>query len=152
MLEIRPATPAEAPAISAFQILMARETEDRELDLDTVEAGVRAVFEDPGKGRYWVALSGDSCVASLLLTPEWSDWRNGEVLWIQSVYVHPDYRRQGVFAAMYARIRAEVEASEGLCGLRLYVDRSNLAAQEVYRSLGMDDQHYLLFEWLPEEG
>jgi GNAT superfamily N-acetyltransferase len=127
---------------------MAVETEDLALDPGTVGAGVRAVFDDPGKGEYWVAEEDGAVVGCLLLTPEWSDWRNGRVLWIQSVYVVPGARGRGVFRHLYDAVRRRVEADLSLMGLRLYVDRRNTAAQRVYEAVGMSQEHYVLFEWL----
>lgn len=132
-LRIRPAAdiPGDLETITDFQLRMARETEGLELDPGTVIRGVAAVLADPAKGSYWVAERDGgigaigAIVGSLLTTFEWSDWRNGTVLWIQSVYVVP-----------------------GLKGLRLYVDKRNAAAQEVYERLGMTREHYELFEWL----
>jgi GNAT superfamily N-acetyltransferase len=147
-LEIRRAHPNDASAIVEFQLLMARETEDLELDRETVNLGVAAVFADPGKGTYWVAERDGRIAGSLLTTFEWSDWRNGTVLWVQSVYVLPEARGRGVYRALYERIRAEVEASPDLRGIRLYVDRRNTAAQRVYERLGMTREHYEMFEWL----
>lgn len=153
--EIRPALPTDAPRIVDFQLAMALETEHLELHRPTVEAGVAAVFEDPAKGCYWVAVAEEGSgegegevVASLLITPEWSDWRNGTVWWIQSVYVVPAARRQGVYRRMYARLRERVAGDPDVAGLRLYVDRRNTAAQEVYTALGMDGEHYRVFEWM----
>lgn len=137
--------------IAAFQVAMARETEELDLDPPTVDRGVRAVFEDPAKGCYLVAEEQGRVVACLLTLPEWSDWRNGTVLWIHSVYVVPEARGSGVFRAMYQYLVDEVGSDPGLRGLRLYVDRRNRAAQATYRRLGMSDQHYLLFEWLRDE-
>lgn len=147
--EVRPAEPAEAPTLVAFQLAMARETEDLELDRSTVEAGVEAVFRDPARGRYWVAVLDGRIVASLLTTPEWSDWRNGTVLWIQSVYVSPGARRRGVYRAMYATLRRRVGEDPSLKGLRLYVETDNIAAQQTYEALGMSRERYLLYEWMP---
>lgn len=145
---MRAARLEDAAAIVSFQILMARETEGLELDPDTVDRGVRAVFDDPSKGSYWVAESAGRVVASLLTTPEWSDWRAATVLWIQSVYVIPEERGRGVYRALYEHLRRQVEASPALGGLRLYVDRRNAAAQQVYERLGMTREHYEMFEWL----
>lgn len=148
-LRVRPAEPGEAELIAEFQQRMARESEDFELDPAVVGAGVRAVFDDPAKGRYWVCDDADGNVlGSLLTTFEWSDWRNGTVWWIQSVYVLPEARRRGVFRRLYEHLKAEVEASPELRGLRLYVDHDNVSAQRVYRSVGMADDHYALYEWL----
>jgi ribosomal protein S18 acetylase RimI-like enzyme len=147
-VEIREARPGDAPVIVDFQIRMARSTEGLELDFDTVTRGVAAVFADPAKGTYWVAESEDRVIGSLLTTFEWSDWRNGTVLWIQSVYVLPEWRRRGVYKSLYEHVKRQVEKSPGLRGLRLYVDQRNTAAQEVYERLGMTKEHYQMYEWL----
>jgi GNAT superfamily N-acetyltransferase len=142
----RGATPHDAGTIVDFQQAMARETEEVALDRDVVTRGVQAVFDDPSRGRYFVAESGGRVVASLLITYEWSDWRNGVVWWIQSVYVLPEFRKQGVYAALYAYVKQSADAS--VRGIRLYVDRRNKPAQEVYRRLGMNGEHYIVFEWM----
>jgi GNAT superfamily N-acetyltransferase len=149
-LRIRPAAdiPGDLETIADFQLRMARETEGLELDPGTVIRGVAAVLADPAKGSYWVAEREGRVVGSLLTTFEWSDWRNGTVLWIQSVYVVPGERGRGVYRALYEHLRHRVEDDPGLKGLRLYVDRRNAAAQEVYERLGMTREHYELFEWL----
>lgn len=147
-IEIRRADPRDAADIVEFQLLMARETEDLGLDRETVTRGVAAVFADPGKGVYWVAARDGRVVGSLLTTFEWSDWRNGTVLWVQSVYVPPEERGRGVYRALYERVKAEVQESPGLKGIRLYVDRRNATAQRVYERLGMTREHYDMFEWL----
>jgi GNAT superfamily N-acetyltransferase len=147
-LEIRPSRPEDAAAIVDFQIRMAIETEGLELDRSTVTRGVQAVFDDPAKGQYWVAESAGRVVGSLLTTYEWSDWRNGTVLWIQSVYVPLDLRRSGVYRRLYESLRERVLSSPDLRGIRLYVDRRNTAAQRVYERLGMSREHYEMFEWL----
>jgi ribosomal protein S18 acetylase RimI-like enzyme len=145
----RAAERADAATIVAFQQAMARETEEIELDFDTVTRGVAAVFDAPSTlGRYFIAESGGVVIASLMLTYEWSDWRNGNVWWIQSVYVVPDYRRRRIYAGLYAYVRALAESDPGIRGIRLYVDRRNIAAQEVYRRLGMNGEHYQVFEWM----
>jgi ribosomal protein S18 acetylase RimI-like enzyme len=153
-LHIRPGAadvPGDLETITDFQLRMARETEGLELDPGTVIRGVAAVLADPGKGSYWLAERDGSTggiVGSLLTTFEWSDWRNGTVLWIQSVYVVPGERGRGVYRALYEHLKRRVENDPGLKGLRLYVDRRNAAAQEVYERLGMTREHYELFEWL----
>ena len=147
-MEVRPARPEDAGAITEFQVRMARETEDLELDLPTVTRGVRAVFDDPAKGEYWVAEAAGRIVGALLTTYEWSDWRNGTVLWIQSLYVLPELRGSGVYRRMYEHLRERVQAAPDLRGIRLYVDRRNTAAQRVYERLGMSREHYEMFEWL----
>lgn len=147
-LHIRVAERGDAAAIAAFQLRMARETEDLELDRATLDRGVEAVFADPGKGAYWVAERDGQVVGSLLTTFEWSDWRDGVVLWIQSVYVVPEERGRGAYRALYERVKREVEESDRCKGIRLYVDRRNAAAQRVYERLGMSREHYELFEWM----
>ena len=127
---------------------MALETEDLRLDPPTVAAGVRAVFDDPTRGRYLLAEIDAEVVASLLTIPEWSDWRNGTVLWIHSLYVRPEFRRGGVYRAMHEHLRRRVETDDSLKGLRLYVETDNAAAISAYESLGMDGEHYRLYEWL----
>ena len=144
----REGRPADANVIIDFQIAMARETEDFALDREVTTKGVHAVFADPSLGRYFVAADADRVVASLLITYEWSDWRNGVVWWIQSVYVLPGYRRRGVYAGLYQHVKAMVEAEPSIRGIRLYVDNRNQPAQEVYARLGMEGEHYKVFEWM----
>ena len=136
--------------IVEFQIAMARETEDVELNRFICTRGVEAIFEDRTLGRYFVAESDSDVVASLLITYEWSDWRNGIVWWIQSVYVRPEFRRRGVYAGLYDHVRNIAGNLEAVKGIRLYVDRRNTSAQEVYRRLGMNGDHYQVFEWMKE--
>lgn len=134
-------------AIVAFQLAMALETEQVTLDPATCLKGVTAVFEVPSHGRYFVAENGaGEVVASLLITYEWSDWRNGLVWWIQSVYVTPAERGKGVFAGLYGHIKQQADADQNVRGLRLYADRRNTGAQQVYTRLGMDGGHYVVFE------
>lgn len=144
----REATPADAGSIIEFQIAMARETEDVGLDRSITTKGVHAVFADPSLGRYFIAEAGEQVVASLMITYEWSDWRNGVVWWIQSVYVIPAFRRRGVYAGLYQHVKALVEAEPAIRGIRLYVDNRNKPAQEVYARLGMEGEHYRVFEWM----
>ncbi len=147
-ITIRPAVPEDAPALVEFQIRMAWETEELELDPPTVTRGVRAVLDDPAKGQYWVADDGLHLLGSLMTTYEWSDWRNGTVLWVQSVYVPSERRGRGIYRKMYEHLRAQVLASPDLRGIRLYVDRRNLSAQQIYERLGMSREHYEMFEWM----
>lgn len=136
--------------IVAFQIDMAHETEEVTLDRDVCTRGVQGVFDDPSRGRYFVAEADGRVVASLLITYEWSDWRNGTVWWIQSVYVRPELRGQGIYAGLYRHVKSIADA-EQVRGIRLYVDRRNTRAQEVYRRLGMNGEHYLVYEWMKGE-
>lgn len=147
-IRTREADVTDAGDIAAFQRAMARETEEVELDAAVVDRGVRAVFEDPARGRYFVAEGDGKVIASLLITYEWSDWRNGNVWWIQSVYVRPEFRRRGVYALMYEYVKGIATADPNIRGIRLYVDRRNAPAQDVYRRCGMDGEHYLVFEWM----
>ena len=147
-LIIRKATLPEADLIKGFQIAMALETENITLAGDTVMSGVRAVFDDPQKGAYYVAGSNGHIIACMLTTYEWSDWRNGTFIWLQSVYVKPEWRSKGVFRKMYDHIRQLVEENEQYKGIRLYVFHTNTKARTVYRTLGMEDQHYRMFEWI----
>jgi len=147
-VRFRDAVRADAPAIVEFQIAMARETEDVALDRAILTRGVDAVFDDPSHGRYYVAESGGEVIGSLLITYEWSDWRNGMVWWIQSVYVLPAFRGRGVYAGLYAHIKTIVEPDPSIRGIRLYVDNRNAAAQQVYARLGMEGEHYRVFEWM----
>ncbi len=145
---VRKAVLKDAQQIIRFQQAMALETEDIVLDPETVMHGVNAVFSDLAKGTYFIAEEDGEVIASLLTTFEWSDWRNGTVLWIQSVYVIPGFRRKGVYRALYLHIKHMVEQDKMLKGIRLYADKSNLTAQQVYEKLGMTADHYQLYEWL----
>lgn len=145
---IRQANPADSESIVEFQLAMALETEQLQLDEPTVIKGVAAVFADPSKGIYYVAEVNGRVVGSLLTTFEWSDWRNGTVLWIQSVYVRPEYRKQSVFSALYKHVREKVTHSTELRGIRLYADKTNTTAHGVYEHLGMTCEHYQMYEWM----
>jgi GNAT superfamily N-acetyltransferase len=150
-IRVRPAIAADAPTLIELQLRMARETEGLELDPEILSRGVRAVFADPRKGRYWVAEIAEESAriaGGLLTTLEWSDWRNGFVLWVQSVYVIPEARGRGVYRHLYEHLRRAVETAPDLVGLRLYVDKRNLGAQHIYERLGMTREHYDLYEWL----
>lgn len=144
----RQARPEDAQTIAAFQLAMALETEGLHLDPAVCLNGVRAVFEIPSLGRFYVCERDAKVIGSALTTYEWSDWRNGVVWWIQSVYVDPDYRKQGVYAGIYAFIRDLANADDNVQGIRLYVDRRNAVAMQVYSRLGMDGEHYQVFEWM----
>lgn len=147
-VDYRAAMPSDAGAIIEFQLAMARETEELELDRGILTRGVHAVFADPSLGRYFVAETDGAVAGSLMITYEWSDWRSGMVWWIQSVFVDPARRKRGIYAGLYAHVRAIVDADPAIRGIRLYVDRRNVGAQEVYTRLGMDGGHYQVFEWM----
>ncbi|WP_440224620.1 GNAT family N-acetyltransferase [Dokdonella sp. MW10] len=127
---------------------MARETEGKALDADVLARGVAGVFADPRRGHYRVAERGGMRVGCLLVTTEWSDWRDGDWWWIQSVYVVPEARRTGVFRALHAELEDVARATRGIVGLRLYVEHANHAAQATYASLGMHDAGYRMLETL----
>ncbi|MEX2495338.1 MAG: GNAT family N-acetyltransferase [Woeseia sp.] len=144
--EIRDAYPEDGGTISEFNMKMAVETEGRDLDRETITAGVAAVLEDASKGRYWVAEAGGKIVGQLMVTQEWSDWRNGLFWWIQSVYVEEDYRRKGVFSALHRHVESLARARNDICGLRLYVEHDNRRAQRTYEALGMTAPGYQVME------
>jgi GNAT superfamily N-acetyltransferase len=145
-IEIRAATAADVPTLVEFNAAMARETEHKELDRVVLAAGIRQVLADPSKGRYLVAARGGRIVGALLVTYEWSDWRNQTFWWIQSVYVLASERGSGVFRALYRYLFHQARAAGDVCGLRLYVEQENTRAQSVYRSLGMEPSSYRMFE------
>lgn len=147
MISIRKASVEDAPTIITFQKAMARETEGLELKSELITNGVMAVFRDSNKGEYYVAEENGVVVASLMITYEWSDWRNANIWWFQSVYVIPEYRRKGIFRMMYDHVKAEGIA-QGIAGLRLYVESENTRAQKTYEAMGMDGSHYRMFEWM----
>lgn len=145
---VRIANKEDSSFIVEFQLAMAEETENVKLHRQTVENGVEAVFDDPSKGRYFVAEKNGRIIGSLLTTYEWSDWRNGTVLWIQSVYVLPEFRRKGVYSNMYEHLKNLVRDNKNLKGIRLYADKENKTAHKTYQKLGMSPEHYVTFEWL----
>jgi ribosomal protein S18 acetylase RimI-like enzyme len=154
-LRIRPATPADVEQLAQWAQAMALETEHKQLDPATERAGMAAGLADAGKARYFVAmqdapLAGREtigvAVGTLMLTREWSVWRYGVWWWFQSVYVAPEHRRQGVFAALYRHVEALARATPGVVGLRLYVEKANAAAQRSYAALGMRDAGYAMYE------
>lgn len=147
-MRFRDAKLSDAASIVDFQIAMAAETEDFALDRDICTKGVKAVFADASLGRYFVGESSGQLVASLMITLEWSDWRNGVVWWIQSVYVIPEFRRRGIYAGLYNHVKQIAERDKNIRGIRLYVDKRNTSAQEVYRRMGMNGEHYQVFEWM----
>ena len=144
-IEITPSDLSHAPAIARFQVDMAMESEGYALDYERTLKGVEAVLQDESKGRYILAIIDEKPVASLMLTREWSDWNCCWYLWIQSVYVSPDYRKNGIFKAMYDEV-LKLAKSEGISQVRLYVDKDNKKAQTVYQKVGMSECHYLMYE------
>lgn len=145
-ISIRSARTTDLEFLVEGNALLAAETEGRDLDREMLAEGVAAVFGDEAKGRYYVADGGEEPIGQLLVTREWSDWRAGWFWWIQSVYVVPQARGQGVFARLYAHLLEEAQRDPEVCGIRLYVDEDNLAAISVYERIGMNDAGYRVFE------
>lgn len=143
---VRRATEADLNTVVAFNAAMAKETENKTLNMELLSKGVSAVLGQNGLGFYLMAEVDGRTVGQLLITTEWSDWRNGYFWWIQSVYVDAEYRRRGVYRVLDSHVHAEARRRGNVCGLRLYVDRNNQVAQQVYSSLDMHRSHYDLFE------
>jgi len=148
-LKIRKADMRDAIPVAGFCRKMARESEGRDLDPDTVLRGVKAVMKDPHKGFYLVAEKDGAMIGQLLVTKEWSDWNNGYYWWIQSVYVPPEQRAQGVFTRLYRFLRESAGFERGVAGLRLYVMGDNDTAKAAYESLGMVRTEYQIYEAAP---
>ena len=148
---IRRALAQDAAELAEFNINTASETEPFELIPEVVAAGVRTMIENPQMGFYLVVELDNGIQASLMITTEWSDWRNGMFWWIQSVYVRPAYRRQGLYRELYARIKELAEQEPNVCGFRLYVEKENIKAQKAYQALGMSETDYKMFEELKED-
>ena len=144
--QIRDARRDDAEFLVAGNIAMALEAEHKRLDPATVARGVRAVLEDPTKGRYFVAERAGQAVGQLMITDEWSDWRNGRFWWIQSVFVLPAARRSGVFRALFRHVEYLARSDSSVCGIRLYVERENERAQATYRHCGLADGGYVIME------
>jgi len=145
-IDIRPAGSEDWQTIVDFNCRLAEESEGKRLDCTHVEPGVRALLADPRRGRYLVAVADGRLVGQLMHTYEWSDWRNGDIWWLQSVYVVPECRRLGVFRALFERLQTEAEADPGVVGLRLYVEEHNEHAHKTYANLGLDRAGYFVME------
>ncbi|MCC5913286.1 MAG: GNAT family N-acetyltransferase [Balneolaceae bacterium] len=145
-IKVRKAIPDDASKIADFNIAMAMETEGKRLKREEIEPGVKSLFSKPEYGFYIVAESGEEVIATLMITFEWSDWRNGLIWWIQSVYVVKEFRRKGVYRKMYRAIKEMAEEKPDVCGFRLYVEKENRVAQKTYTSLGMSETYYKIFE------
>ena len=144
---IVPAQMDDAQFIIDFNQQMAIETEDRRLADDVIGPGVRAILSDTNKGLYLLAKSEEGVIlGQLMVTFEWSDWRNGMFWWIQSVYVSPTARRQGIYSSLHKRVRELAKESGQACGIRLYVEKENLGAQKTYEDIGMQHSHYFMYE------
>lgn len=145
-VSVRKATREDLSAIADFQQRLAAETENMTLDRDILLKGIESMFDDPSKGIYFIAEVDGEIVGCHSITYEWSDWRNGMVFWLQSVYVVEQHRKHGVFKKMFENLQRMVREDKGIAGLRLYVDKTNLRAQKVYQSMGMNGEHYSVFE------
>jgi ribosomal protein S18 acetylase RimI-like enzyme len=145
-LTIRDATPGDAEIIADFNSRLAFETEGMRLSPEVINRGVETLLADQSKGRYWVAQADSRVVGQIMVTYEWSDWRNGMIWWIQSVYVHGDYRRSGVFSALYRHVESLARRDPQVSGIRLYVERDNARARRTYESLGMDMTDYRVMQ------
>tara|TARA_B110001452_G_scaffold262038_1_gene261535 strand:+ start:1910 stop:2365 length:456 start_codon:yes stop_codon:yes gene_type:complete len=147
MFNLRIAEKSDAPMLAAHNCAMAFETENKSLELAVATLGAEGLFQRPELGFYLIAETGSTAAATLLVTYEWSDWRNGLFWWIQSVYIKPAYRRQGVYSKMYKHLK-ELALSQPtpVCGFRLYAETVNHAAQATYKNLGMHACEYVMFE------
>jgi ribosomal protein S18 acetylase RimI-like enzyme len=143
---VRNALLRDIPALADFNVAMAQETENRILSPAKVKAGMKAVIRHPDDGFYLVAELNGELAGSLLVTREWSDWRNGVFWWIQSVYVPPGFRKRGIYRALYDAVKARAKSNLEVCGFRLYVERNNRAARSVYSKLGMSETEYRIYE------
>ena len=150
-ITIRPARPADVEIIAQFNRLLARETEGYELDPATIFSGVQAVLNDPRKGRYLLACADEKIVGQLMHTFEWSDWRNGELWWLQSVYVDTEFRRRGVFRRLFQHILDEAKQNPNVRGIRLYVENENRRAHQAYEELGLEHAGYFVLQHLFEK-
>jgi ribosomal protein S18 acetylase RimI-like enzyme len=147
-IRIRPATADDANELIGFAAAMALETERKVLLQDVISTGVHHLLAHPGMGFYVMAECEGEVAGSLMVTNEWSDWRNGNFWWVQSVYVRPQFRRRGVYRQLYQYLQKRAAEDATVCGFRLYVERDNLRAQATYRAAGMEQTHYILFEEL----
>lgn len=145
-MNIRLAERDDIPALVEFNQAMALETEGKNLDAPILQSGVEAVFDDEKKGFYVVAEAAGRIAGGLMITFEWSDWRNGWFWWIQSVYILPAFRGQGIYRLLYEFVKEKARDRANVRGFRLYVEKENTRAQKVYEKLGMESSHYLMYE------
>jgi GNAT superfamily N-acetyltransferase len=143
---VRAARRNDRDLMAAWAVAMAMETEAKALPLDTITRGIQAGLDDPARALYYIAECAGEPAGTLMVTPEWSDWRDGWWWWIQSVYVAPAHRRKGVFRALFDHVRELAASTEGVRGLRLYVERDNVGAQRTYEFVGMTDAGYRMYE------
>ena len=144
-IRVRTARADDLETLADFNAAMARETENKTLDPIVLRAGVARVLAEPARGFYLVAEVDATVVGCLMVTFEWSDWRNGDWWWLQSVYIAPEYRRHGVFRALYAEVERCAAARADVVGIRLYVEQGNVRAQRTYVALGMHEDHYRMY-------
>lgn len=145
-MDIRTAETADIESLVDFNQKMALETEGKQIDHIVLQRGVRAVFNDDGKGFYVVTEEEDVILGGLMVTFEWSDWRDKWFWWIQSVYIVPEARGRGIYRQMYEFVKDKAKENGKVCGFRLYVEKDNLSAQGVYERVGMEASHYIMFE------
>jgi len=143
---IRKAEESDVEIIAEYNCKMAMETEDLKLDKEIVLKGVSHALNDSSKAEYYLYEIDGMVVGQLMITKEWSDWRDGDFWWIQSVYVDNNYRRKGIFRALYNHVEKLVQEDPLACGIRLYVEKNNERAQHTYKKMGMEESHYLLYE------
>ncbi len=143
---VRRGAAADCETLAGFNRAMARESEGVEISREVAESGIAGLLARPDHGFYLVAERDGKVIGSLMVTPEWSDWRSGFFWWVQSVYVRPEHRRRGVYRALYEHVLEEARGTEGVCGVRLYVERENTGARRVYERLGMHETPYRLYE------
>ena len=144
---IRKAKIEDLETVVKFNYNLAKETEDKELDLEILTKGVRAILNDSTKGQYHVYVIDNKVVGQIMYTYEWSDWRNGMFLWVQSVYVDSEYRRKGIFKELYNHVKKICDDDDGTTGVRLYVEKENFNAKATYKSLGMQECNYHMYEY-----
>ena len=144
-IHVRAAQAADLASLAAFNAAMAIETENKTLDPQTLRAGIARILAEPARGFYLVAECDGTVAGCLMVTFEWSDWRNGDWWWLQSVYVTPEHRRHGVFRALYAEVERRAAGHADVVGIRLYVERENARAQRTYASLGLHEDHYRMY-------
>ena len=146
-MNIRKAKLEDKEIITKYNYNLAYETEDKELNLDILSKGVESLLKDCNKGVYHLCEIDGKVVGQIMYTYEWSDWRNGTFIWVQSVYVEKEFRGQGVFKALYGYVKDICDKDNNICGIRLYVERENHIAQKTYESLGMEQCNYYMYEY-----
>ena len=144
---VRKANINDVNKIAEYNYNLAFETEDKKLNMEVLTKGVTALLKDENKGVYHVCEIDGNIVGQIMYTFEWSDWRNETFLWIQSVYVDKNYRGKGVFKTLYNHIKNICDKDKNICGIRLYVERENYVAQKTYKSLGMEECNYYMYEY-----